>query len=174
MTTLWVNAADRPKWVEPEEDDWRNARPNKYSQDPHKLYGQINHVDEYFGGHSTRPTPWKQAPTKKTQHQYDKDAVKACLQNPDHPLEDVDPRELRSTQPSIVRAAAQHYLSGEHERTGATFEAGGNIGNKHPVVFHDNDTGERTILTGHHRAFAALAEGRPLRARLVRGRKTPR
>lgn len=175
MSTLWATAADRPKWTEPDEDDWRNAKPNKYGKKPHELYGNIGHVDEYFQGSSTRPTPWPSAPQKKTQHLWDKDAVSAMLKNPSHPLEDVDPRELQSSQPSIVRSGAQHYMAGgDHHKTGKTFEASQNEGNKHPVVFHDNDTGKKTILSGHHRAFAALAEGRPLRAKVVRGRRTPR
>lgn len=171
MTTLWPRIAE---WSEPPEDDWRNARPNKFSKDPDSLHGNIHHVDEYFQGHSTRPVPWKQAPVKKTQHLYDKDAVSKALRDPDHHLEEVDPRDLQASQPSVVRAAAQHYMEGEHHKTGKTYEDSSNLGNKHPVVFHDNDTGTRTILSGHHRAFAALAKGEPLLAKVVRGRRTPR
>lgn len=171
MANLWLKT--QADWSEPEED-WRNTRPNKFGKSPEELHGNIDHVDEYFQGNPTRPVPWKQAVVKKTQHLYDKDAVRKCLQNPDHPLEDVDPRELRASQPSVVRSAAQHYMTGEHEKTGKTFENSGNVGNKHPVVFHDNDTGQRTLLSGHHRAFVALAQGRPLRAKVVRGRRTPR
>lgn len=167
MSNLWPKVA---AWSEPEDVD----RPNKYGKSPAELYGNIGHVDEYFQGHPTRPVPWKHAAVKKTQHLWDKDAVTAALKNPDHPLEDVDPRELLASQPSVVRSAAQHYMSGEHEKTGKTFETGSNVGNKHPVIFHDNDTDQKTILSGHHRAFVALAEGRPLRARVVRGRRTPR
>lgn len=172
MANLWTKV--KAAWSEPDEDDWRNARPNKFGQKPHELYGNIGHVDEFFQGNSTRPVPWPQAQYKKTQHLYDKDAVSKALRDPDHELEDVDPRDLQASQSSVVRSAAQHYLDGDHHKTGQTYEGGANLGNKHPVIFHDNDTGKRTILSGHHRAFAALAEGRPLRAKVVRGRRTPR
>lgn len=172
MSTLWPTVAG---WSEPEEDDWRNARPNKFvSNQPEKLYGQIHHVDEYFQGNSTRPVPWKQASVKKTQHLYDKEGVSKALRDPEHPLEEVDPRHLLASQPSVVRSAAQHYMDGEHHKTGKTFENSENLGNKHPVIFHDNDHGTMTILSGHHRAFTALAQGRPLMAKVVRGRRTPR
>lgn len=173
MANLWLKT--QAGWTEPPEDDWRNAKPNKYGRSPEELHGNINHVDEYFQGSSTRPVPWRSASVKKTQHLWDKDAVSKALVNPTHELEDVDPRELRATQPSILRSAAQHYMEGgEHHQTGKTYEGGENLGNKHPIIFHDNDTGQRTICSGHHRAFAALAEGRPLRAKVVRGRRTPR
>lgn len=172
MANLWLKT--QAGWTEPPEDDWRNAKPSKYGKSTEELHGNIHHVDEYFQGNSTRPVPWKQAAYKKTQHLWDKDAVSAMLKNPEHPLEDVDPRHLRASQPSLVRAAAKHYLDGDHHKTGETYENSGNVGNKHPVVFHDNDTGERTILSGHHRAFRALAKGEPLRAKVVRGRRTPR
>lgn len=170
MTTLWPTVAG---WSEPE-DDWRNAKPNKYGKSPAELHGNVGHVDEYFQGNSTRPVPWPASPVSKTHHLYDKEGVRKALSDPDHPLEDVDPRELHASQPSVVRAALSHYLGDEHKKTGKTFEASGNVGNKHPVVFHDTETGRKTILSGHHRAFAALAQGRPLRARVVRGVRTPR
>lgn len=169
MSLLWTEAG----WSEPDEDDWRNAKPNKFGKKPAELYGNVSDVDEYFQGASTRPTPWPQAARHKHLHDYDKDAVGAMLRKPPV-LEDVDPRVLHSTQPSIVRAAAQHYLTDEHAKTGKTYEAGHNVGNSHPVVFIDTATGEHRILSGHHRATAALFQGRPLRARVVRGIRPPR
>jgi hypothetical protein len=170
MTLLWHRIA---AWSEPDEDDWRSARPNKFSKDPHKVYGQINHVDEYFQGHATRPTPWREQSRSTKLQDYDHEAVKKVLREKPV-LEDVDPRILKSSQPSITRAGVSHYLSdGDHAKTGRTFADHGNVGNAHPVVYvHDN--GDHVLLSGHHRAAAALFEGRPLRARIVRGGRPPR
>lgn len=164
MSLLWTGAA----WTEPDE-----IHATKYGQKPEHLYGNVHHADEYFGGSPTRPVPWRQQSRSKHLHDYDKAKVRECLTNPEHPIEDADPRTLKASQPSVVRAAAQHYLTGEHEKTGDTFGDKGNLGNKTPVVY-EHENGDRVILSGHHRALKALFHGHPLRARVVRGGRPPR
>jgi hypothetical protein len=168
MSLLWTEAVAEP------DDDWRSARPQMFGRKPSELYGKVGDVDDYFNGASTRPTPWQQQGRSKSLQDYDHDVVKKMLQDPSHPLTDVDPRILRSSQPAITRGGVKHYLSdGEHAKTGETFADKGNAGNVHPVVYvHEN--GDHVLLSGHHRATAALFEGRPLRARVVHGGRPPR
>lgn len=102
---------------------------------------------------------------------YDKAAVKSVLQSPptEDQFVDVDPRTLTVSQGSVTREGVKHYLSGEYERTGTTFADQGNVGNRHPVVYERSDGSERIALSGHHRAMAALIQGKPLRMRRVQG-----
>lgn len=103
---------------------------------------------------------------------YDQEAVDKNLKNPPE-LRDVDPRTLQSTQPQVTRAGVRHYASGEYEKSGTTFADQGNAGNRFPVVYararEGSDVADHIILSGHHRAVAALINGRPLRARVVEG-----
>lgn len=171
MSLLWKEA-----WSpsDDDEDDWRNARPQLVGRHPKDLYGKVSDPDDYFHHHPTRPTPWKEQGRSTTLQDYDHDKVKQMLQNPEHPLEDVDPRNLRSSQGSVTREGVKHYMSsGDHAKTGKTFADQGNPGNAHPVVY-EHENGDRVLLSGHHRATAALFEGRPLRAKVVRGGRPPR
>ena len=40
--------------------------------------------------------------------------------------------------------------------------------NDHPIIFQNEDSGERTLLSGHHRTTAARS-GHPPLARVIRG-----
>lgn len=84
------------------------------------------------------------------------------------PLTEVDPRGLVATQPMVTRAGMEHYLT---DTTGALYSDEHQVSNQFPAIFEDQASGERHILTGHHRATAALLKGEPLTARLVRGRR---
>ena len=167
MSLLWPTVAG---WSEPEED-WRNARPNKFGKKPGELYGNVGHPDEYFQGASTRPVPWPQQDRRKDLKDYDHEAVKKVLQAPPV-LEDVDPRNLKASQGSIVRSALTHYTD-QQPGDDETFADKGNAGNRHPVVY-EHDNGDQVILSGHHRAAKALFAGHPLRARIVRGGRPTR
>ena len=95
--------------------------------------------------------------------------VHKVLQSPVS-LTDVNPRELRSSQPGITREGVAHYLRGRQwEHEGATYADKNNIGNKFPVVYHRARDSAQILLSGHHRATAALMRGTPLRARVVEG-----
>lgn len=168
MSTLWPAIA---AWSEPSED-WRDAKPNKFGKSPKELYGNVKDADEYFQGSSSRPVPWPQQSRSKHLHDYDKAAVHDVLRRPAK-LEDVDPRNLKASQPSIIRSALKHYQDPKNTETNTTFESGHNVGNAYPVVY-EHENGDQVILSGHHRAAKALFAGHPLRARIVRGGRPPR
>jgi ribosomal protein S18 acetylase RimI-like enzyme len=107
--------------------------------------------------------PWPAMGRRKDVKDYDHDAVREMLKNPPE-LTPVDPRTLHATQPSITRHGVGHYLSGAE----GTFADHGNPGNEHPVVYHRED-GQSLLLSGHHRAAAALLRGEPLMARQIHG-----
>lgn len=117
-------------------------------------------------------TPFPRAGQRKDRQMVDQETVAKHLKNPPV-LTDVDPRTLQSTQPAITRGGVKHYLSGEYERTGATYADQGNAGNRYPVVYARSREGTSTVdnilLSGHHRAAAALIKGQPVRARVVEG-----
>lgn len=128
-------------------------------------------LDALIPGGSTQ-APFPRAGQRKDRHMYDQEAVNKHLSNPPE-LQDVDPRTLHSTQPAITRAGVRHYLSGEYEKSGTTYADQGNVGNRFPVVYRRSregtDVADDLLLSGHHRATAALIKGQPLRARVVEG-----
>lgn len=133
----------------------------------HELHGS-NDVGAIFGEHHDKAlVPWPRAGRRKDRADYDKDVVTRGLSQPAQ-VEDVDPRFLHVTQPHIVRAGVVHYMGDEYDRTGRTFADQGNVGNAFPVVY-DRDDGYRLLLSGHHRATAALLKGRGLAARRFSG-----
>ena len=87
------------------------------------------------------------------------------------PLQEVDPRPLVATQGFVTHGGMHHYLT---DTTGELYDQNYSVSNQFPAVFEDAETGDRRILTGHHRATAALLKGEPLMARLVRGRMLKR
>jgi hypothetical protein len=87
------------------------------------------------------------------------------------PLVEVDPHTLsgvHASQPGIQHGALSHYLN-QNQFGGDLFDKSQGVSNDFPVVFNNEDTGEKTLLSGHHRATAALIQGRELRGRIVRG-----
>jgi GNAT superfamily N-acetyltransferase len=143
--------------------------------DVERLFGAPLDVLFPETGGPTRTAPFPRAGRHKRFQDYDHDLVQSVLADPAEKArlsQMVDPRRLSSTQPSIVRGALDYYLTDEYARTGKTFEAGDNIGNEFPVVYvRDNGNGTKVamILSGHHRASAALLQGRPLRAIVIEG-----
>jgi hypothetical protein len=88
------------------------------------------------------------------------------------PLQTVNPDELsniHASQPGLQHAALKHYMS-PNQFGGALFDKSQSESNDFPVVFDNEETGERTLLSGHHRTTAAILQGRELRARVIRGR----
>jgi len=74
-------------------------------------------------------------------------------------LEEVDPRDLRATQPSVTREGVSYYLTPRYKRTGQTFADYHRVVNRFPVIYQRED-GEQLIISGHHRAAVALLEGK--------------
>jgi hypothetical protein len=127
--------------------------------------------DEMFGGAPKVVTPWPSAGRLKTHQDYDPDIVKNLLERAPEGMAEIDPRVLKSTQPWITSAGVEHYLTGEYEKTGKTFADGDNAGNVYPVIYEREHQGrvDPILLSGHHRAAAALIRGVPLRALVARG-----
>lgn len=110
--------------------------------------------------------PWPSARRLKSRGDYDKGLVKDVLSAPPV-VEDVDPRYLHRTQPSITRAGVQHYMDPANQATGKLFADQASAGNRIPVVYSRD--GEDLLLSGHHRAAAALLQGRQFKARRIVG-----
>lgn len=91
------------------------------------------------------------------------------------PLVEADPHglvDLHASQPGIQHGALRHYLSTKQfggSEGNDLFDQQRGMDNDHPVIFQNEDSGERTLLSGHHRTTAALISGHPLLARVVRG-----
>jgi hypothetical protein len=119
------------------------------------------------GASPVRTAPWQGASRRKSNQDYDPDVARHLLHGPPT-LSEVDPRTLRATQPMIHRPGVEHYMGSEYGETGHTFADNDKIGNKFPLVYQRED-GQNLILSGHHRAAAALAKGEPLRAIVGQG-----
>lgn len=114
----------------------------------------------------TTPTPWPSAPRLKGEQVYNEALVQAELARPPK-LESVDPRLLYATQPGIAKTHVEYYLTDEYLKTGKTAADSGSVSNAFPLIYV-NKKGQHLILTGHHRAAAALSRNEDLQARIVR------
>lgn len=134
----------------------------------HKAWG-AGDPDVVFGGSPVSPTPWPRAARSRQRFDYDQDLVNETLRHPEaNPTVDVDPRFLHATQPNVTRDATNYYLGDEYERTGITYADMEQAGNRLPFVY-DREDGQSLILSGHHRAAAALLQGRQFPARRITG-----
>ena len=118
------------------------------------------------GGHEKVPTPWPSAPGTKT-FKLGYDPKKVSSQMSDAPLEMVEPGNLHASQPSIVRQHVEYYSGSNYSKTGATSADQGNESNRFPIVY-DRTDGKRVIVSGHHRAAAALLQSRQFEARVIK------
>ena len=130
----------------------------------HRLYGQGHGA--MFTGPTAKPFPI--APTYIPQRNTEgiKAAVIGGIRGDVHP-ESVDPRWLHMSQSSVTSSGVHYYMNSNWEDSGETYADQGQAGNRHPVVYQHEGMGRRIILSGHHRAAAALAAGRPLQALVV-------
>lgn len=78
-------------------------------------------------------------------------------------VQDLDPRELVATQDSVRSDALSHYLSDDYTKKGRLFDNTRDDSNNTPVVV--GLMRRKFLLSGHHRATAALLNGEPLQAR---------
>lgn len=137
---------------------WRTA---------HAMYG-AGDAAKMFGGAPKTVSPWPSAgKTKSNPRGYDQTLVNKALDNPAPHMTDMDPRNLHATQPWVTSAGVSHYMGDEYRKTGRTFADQHERGNNFPVVYTDVQ-GRNKILSGHHRASAALLQGKQLRAINVR------
>lgn len=106
---------------------------------------------------------------------YDMNLARKAVSDQDYPVTEVDPRTLSASQGSVVRDGVRHYMSDDYKATGQTYADQNNrqgahtSGNSVPVVYHTDDNYENVILSGHHRATAALLSGQMLKAKVVEG-----
>jgi hypothetical protein len=132
------------------------------------LWG-ANDPDAIFDGHPVRMPPFPRAGRRKDRYDYDRELVRRELSKVGEPqLEELDPRTLSRTQPGLQRAALKFYFGDEYRLTGEPYADKTNIGNRYPLIYKRDD-GTNMILSGHHRATAALLKGKLLRARVVEG-----
>ncbi len=126
-------------------------------------------LEEAFpNGGLTRPTPWPYMARRRDVMDFDPEVVHRALSDPPE-LEQVDPRGLHCSQPKITRSGVDYYLnSPAYAQFGKTYQGDDNAGNRHPFVYVRED-GQRILLSGHHRAAAALLSAKPLRAYVVHG-----
>lgn len=78
-------------------------------------------------------------------------------------VESLDPRELVATQDSVRSDGLSHYLSDAYAKTGELFDKTRDATNDIPTVV--GLMRRKFLLSGHHRAVAALLRGEPLEAR---------
>lgn len=126
----------------------------------HRLHG-AGDINALTRGVST-PAPWPRIGRTKGQPVFDQARVTAALSSP-RMLTETDPRFLHANQSSVTREGVQYYMGDEYQRTGRTFADRGDVGNRNPVIYRRN-SGENIILSGHHRAAAALIRGEQLHA----------
>jgi hypothetical protein len=132
----------------------------------HRAYG-AGDPSAVFGTHPKSPPPWPAAGrTRDNPLGYDPNLVQAALKAPEQHMEGVDPRHLHSTQPWVTRAGVDYYQTPEYRETGRTFADIHQASNRHPIVYRDSQ-GRNKILTGHHRATAALLSGELFHGLLV-------
>jgi hypothetical protein len=129
----------------------------------HRLHGSGD-PETLFKGHPKTMTPWPTAGRSKSNPRgYDPSRVEAALRNPSAHMREMDPRELHATQPWVTREGVDYYSTPEYRRTGRTFRDMDQAGNRFPVVYTDTQ-GRNKVISGHHRATAALIHGEQFRA----------
>lgn len=138
------------------------------------LHGRKS-LDAMFPGQTpTAIVPFPSASQRKGKRLYNQEAVTAELNLPGRTRTvDIDPRILSGSQPGVTRAGVEYYTGGEYERSGRTFAEQHNVGNqfpfvvskRRPVVHEGGPSHEHVIISGHHRASAALLRGERLRTR---------
>jgi hypothetical protein len=126
----------------------------------------IGDPDAVFRGGDRTVCPWRSARRLKGKPLVEPGPVAAVLTGSPY-LADVDPRQLHCTQTWVLHQHVAWYLTGQWERTGTTSADRGKAHNRYPLIYEDQ-WGDLVIAAGHHRSMAALIEGRPVRARVLR------
>lgn len=142
--------------------------------DLHDLWGSGERgMDSIFpDGIAKVNSPFRTAGRRKDVEDVEWDKVRDAIQNPEKHMDDIDPRDLKGTQPSVTRQAADHYMKNDYRKNPGTFADQGNPGNTHPFVYSRHGPGDRVdhiLLSGHHRALADLLKGRKTRAIHIHG-----
>lgn len=109
--------------------------------------------------------PWPAAGRRIDEPLYDNDLVQEALKRKQ--LVEVDPRNLYSIQSGLSLDGMRYYMGDTYARTGETFADRDRPTNRFPIVYHRRRNNQYVLLTGNHRAAAALLKGEMLRAILV-------
>lgn len=100
---------------------------------------------------------FKRAPIKR----HDTEALEAAVRA-GGPKRLYDPRELHASQGAVTRAGVKHYM----DHPGTLYADRHQAGNKTPVVYSRGGVDE--LMSGHHRATAAILNGHQFEAIEVR------
>jgi hypothetical protein len=130
-----------------------------------RLYG-VGSSEPLFKGFPKVPAPWPSAGRSKRGSPYDIDLIHESLQGGPN-MEEVDPRFLHSTQPSVLQEHVNYYLGQQFNLTGRTARDQGVNLNQVPRLYVRRDQ-RVDILSGHHRATARLLQGGQFRAHVIR------
>lgn len=123
----------------------------------HRLFGAG--VEGGFKGAPKIIAPWPSAGrTKSDPKGYDPQLVHNALKDPSAHMMEMDPRHLHATQPWVTRGGVDYYSGNKYRETGQTFADMHQEANRYPIVYQRG--GRNSLLTGHHRATAALLHGR--------------
>ncbi len=135
----------------------------------HRAFGKgLNALfpDDGDGPAPSVTTPWPSASESKDRKTFDEDLVARSITHPhEFPTEELDPRELRARQPKLLRQHVKSYMDGTRDQDAQDSR----LGNDVPRVYHRTDDDQKIILSGHHRAAAALLKGEPFHAKIIRG-----
>lgn len=130
-----------------------------------RLYG-VGSSEPLFKGAPKVPAPWPRAGRMKQGSPYDLDLIHESLRNGPE-MEEVDPRQLHATQPSVLQQHVNYYLGRDYALTGRTASDQGINVNQVPRLYVRPDS-RVDILSGHHRATASLLLGQQFRAHVIR------
>lgn len=137
-----------------------------------RLYGKGQEgFDRLFTGHTTTITPWPHIGKSKQYGLYtpeENENIQTEIRRQPPQIREFDPRELYSSQSGIAQSHVRYYLTDEYQKTGRTSADQHALGNQYPVILQ-RSSGRNAILSGHHRATAALLRGVPLRGIAVPG-----
>lgn len=119
-------------------------------------------------GEDGRPRTWTFSPTTRLFLPGSASQRRQIPQDATHgfgswPIHDIDPRNLVGTQDGLQSGALSHYLGDNYREHGELFDKSRGEDNDHPVVV--GFMRRNFLMTGHHRAAAALLKGEPLQAR---------
>jgi hypothetical protein len=134
------------------------------------LYGTED-VDRIFGAAPIAPIPFPSASRRKGEQLVDPAIVAAALSGETR-LREIDPRVLHAIQPNVTRPGVNYYLSDAYRETGATYADQHVEANKAPIAYRHPRSDQWLILSGHHRATAALLKGEMLDAIVIPNRTT--
>lgn len=131
---------------------------------PDQFFG-VQDSSVVFGQRDHALVPFPSAGRSKKLKDYDQTAVDAAIDKGE--TAPVDPRVLHAMQPSVTRAGVEHYM----ENPDVLYADKHQAGNQHPVVYRRvaNDKVTHLLLSGHHRATAALLKGTDLNAVIAEG-----